>query len=45
MGLEEKINIIAKEMYGAGSVEFTKKVIETMKKYAAKVSCITFFIC
>lgn len=39
MGLEEKINIIAKEMYGAGSVEFTEKVVETMKKYEEKVTC------
>lgn len=37
MGLEEKINVIAKEMYGAGSVEFTEKVVETLKKYTEKV--------
>lgn len=42
MGLEEKINIIAKEMYGAGSVEFTEKVIDTLKKYTEKVSSFNF---
>lgn len=42
MGLEEKINIIAKEMYGAGSVEFTDKVIETLKKYTEKVRSLIF---
>lgn len=40
IGLEEKINIIAKEMYGAGSVELAEKVIETIKKYTEKVNFI-----
>ena len=35
-GIEEKINKIAKEMYGAASVEFTTKVRETIRAYTEK---------
>jgi methylenetetrahydrofolate dehydrogenase (NADP+)/methenyltetrahydrofolate cyclohydrolase/formyltetrahydrofolate synthetase len=34
--IEEKINRIAKEMYGAGNVDFSQKVRETMRLYAEK---------
>ncbi|CAO1428944.1 unnamed protein product [Diamesa hyperborea] len=34
--IEEKINKIAKEMYGAASVEFTTKVRETIRAYTEK---------
>nr|XP_022911778.1 C-1-tetrahydrofolate synthase, cytoplasmic [Onthophagus taurus] len=33
MGIEEKIFAIAKEMYGAGNVEYSEKVMESIKKY------------
>ncbi|KAK9310010.1 hypothetical protein QLX08_000493 [Tetragonisca angustula] len=33
IGIEEKINTIAKEMYGAGEVVLTEKVQEKIKKY------------
>ncbi|CAL7948584.1 unnamed protein product [Xylocopa violacea] len=33
IGIEEKINIIAREMYGAGQVIFADKVHEKIKKY------------
>ncbi|KAG5667299.1 hypothetical protein PVAND_015285 [Polypedilum vanderplanki] len=36
LSIEEKINRIAKEMYGAGNVEFSQKVRETMRLYAEK---------
>lgn len=31
--IEEKIITIAKEMYGAGNIEFTKEVLDTIQKY------------
>lgn len=34
--IEEKITKIAKEMYGAGSVDFSLKVKETIKLYTEK---------
>jgi methylenetetrahydrofolate dehydrogenase (NADP+)/methenyltetrahydrofolate cyclohydrolase/formyltetrahydrofolate synthetase len=36
LSIEEKINKIAKEMYGAGNVDFAQKVRETMRLYAEK---------
>lgn len=36
LSIEEKINKIAKEMYGAGNVDFSQKVRETMRLYAEK---------
>lgn len=36
LSIEEKINKIAKEMYGAGQVDFNAKVRETMRLYAEK---------
>lgn len=38
MPIEEKIVTIAKEMYGAGSVEFVPKVRDTIRAYTEKVS-------
>ncbi|KAF2899774.1 hypothetical protein ILUMI_06411 [Ignelater luminosus] len=34
--IEEKINVIAKEMYGASKVICTSEVLETIKKYTAE---------
>lgn len=43
--IESKIETIAKEMYGAGSIELSPKVRETIKIYTAKVSnLILYFI-
>jgi methylenetetrahydrofolate dehydrogenase (NADP+) / methenyltetrahydrofolate cyclohydrolase / formyltetrahydrofolate synthetase len=36
LSIEEKINKIAKEMYGAGNVDFAQKVRESMRLYAEK---------
>lgn len=36
LSIEEKINKIAKEMYGAGNVDFAAKVREAMRLYAEK---------
>ena len=36
LSIEEKIKVIAKEIYGADDVTFTKKVINKMKKYEAQ---------
>lgn len=36
LSIEEKINKIAKEMYGAGQVDFNAKVRESMRLYADK---------
>lgn len=36
LSIEEKINKIAKEMYGATQVDFAQKVRETMRLYAEK---------
>lgn len=45
MPIEDKIVTIAKEMYGAGSVEFAPKVRDTIRAYTEKVSCnITLFL-
>lgn len=35
--IEEKINVVAKEMYGAGSIDFEPRVREIMKLYTEKV--------
>lgn len=40
LSIEDKINVIAKEMYGAGSIEFEPRVREIMKMYSEKVSII-----
>ncbi len=36
LSIEEKIKVIAREIYGANDVTFTKKVINKMKKYEAQ---------
>ena len=36
LSIEEKIKVIAREIYGANDVNFTKKVINKMKKYEAQ---------
>lgn len=36
LSIEEKIKVIAREIYGANEVTFTKKVINKMKKYEAQ---------
>ncbi len=36
LSIEEKIKVIAREIYGADDVTFTKKVINKMKKYEAQ---------
>lgn len=36
--LEEKMSIIAKEMYGAGKVVLTPEVQETLERYSKQVS-------
>lgn len=36
LSIEEKIKVIAREIYGANDVIFTKKVINKMKKYEAQ---------
>lgn len=36
--IEEKITTIAKEMYGAGEVEFQPSVLEKIQVYTAQVS-------
>lgn len=36
MSIEEKVNKIAKEMYGAGTVDFNAKVRETIRTYTAQ---------
>lgn len=38
--IEEKISIIAREMYGAGSIEFQPKVKEIIRAYTEKVIII-----
>lgn len=42
MPIEEKINTIAGEMYGAASVVFSAKVKETIRAYTEKVC---YFLC
>lgn len=37
LSIEEKMNVIAKEMYGASKVVCTTEVLETIKKYTAEV--------
>lgn len=37
LSLEEKINVIAKEMYGAGSVELSPNVKEILETYTKQV--------
>lgn len=36
LSIEEKIKVIAREIYGANDVTFTKKVVNKMKKYEAQ---------
>lgn len=36
--IKDKINIIAREMYGAGSVDLSSQVEEVIKKYTAQVN-------
>jgi len=36
LSIEDKINLIAKEMYGAGRVELAPRVQEVIKKYTAQ---------
>lgn len=43
LSIDEKILTIAKEMYGAGSVEFSPKVKEIIRLYAEKVNMLQFF--
>lgn len=37
LSLEEKINVIAKEMYGAGSIELAPNVKEALERYTKQV--------
>lgn len=37
LSLKEKINVVAKEMYGAGSVEFAPKVKDALDRYTKQV--------
>lgn len=39
--LEEKINVVAREMYGAGSVEIAPNVKETLDKYTEQVKVVS----
>lgn len=41
MPLQDKIQKIATEMYGAGQVEYTDEVLEKMKEFSQKVSTYT----
>lgn len=38
LSIEEKIQLIAREMYGAGKIEYTDEVLETIKVFTEKVS-------
>lgn len=38
LSIQEKIKVIATEMYGAGQVEYTDEVLEKIKVFTEKVS-------
>jgi formyltetrahydrofolate synthetase len=42
--IEEKIEIIAKEVYGAAGIELSPEAIEQIKRYKAQVSFNHFLI-
>ena len=37
LSIQDKIQVIAKEMYGAGQVEYTDEVLEKIKAFTEKV--------
>lgn len=42
LSIQDKIQIIAKEMYGAGQVQYTEEVLEKIKTFTEKV-CLFLF--
>lgn len=42
LSIEEKIKIIATEMYGAGNIEYTDEVLQKIKMFTQKVSDYSF---
>lgn len=44
LSIQDKIKVIATEMYGAGQVEYTDEVLEKIKIFTSKVGIMSLFV-